>query len=263
VGYTFFLNQFLLISWATPFLWILLIGETSEAESTRLVRLALVFTGILMTLQIFPIAGTQMAYGTFLMTVIGILCLHDGISNLKSAGYLPKSSAMGMAPAAVTVAALALFGLYWTRENVVRYYAQQPLDLPGATLVRLPAEDVDLYRFLVTNINSQCDSFVSMPGFYSLYFWTGKSSPTRLNATAWMSLLDNSQQLSVVDKIKTVPRLCAVYHPQQTRNGASNRNIKELPLAAYIFENLRTESTFREYQFMVRKTGEVELQSAR
>ncbi len=258
VGYTFFLNQFLLISWATPFLWILLIGETAEAESTRLARLALVFTGILMTLQIFPIAGTQMAYGTFLMAVIGMVCLHDGISRFKAAGYWPAGPQIRLLPAVATTIALVCFCLYWTRENITRYYAQEPLGLPGATLLRLPGEDVELYRHLVTNLKSRCDSFVSMPGFYSLYFWTGKSSPTNLNATAWMSLLDNSQQVAVVDKIKTVQRLCAVYHPQQTRNGASNRNIEQLPLAAYIFENLRTESSLREYQFMVRKSDNIE-----
>jgi hypothetical protein len=92
-----------------------------------------------------------------------------------------------------------------------------------------------------------------MPGFYSLYFWTQKSSPTKLNATAWMSLLNDSQQHSIVEKIRPVPRLCAVYHPQQTLNGSRNRDLAKLPLASYIFDNLRVESTFHDYQFMVRK----------
>jgi hypothetical protein len=92
-----------------------------------------------------------------------------------------------------------------------------------------------------------------MPGLYSFYFWTGKDSPTRLNATAWMSLLNDAQQRRVVDEVRQIPRLCAIYHPKQTANGSRNRDLARLPLSAYIFENMQIDQTLGEYQFMIRK----------
>jgi hypothetical protein len=252
-GYTYYLNHFVLISFATPFLWIFLTGGPPDAKGQVIARTSLVFTATLMTLQIFPIAGTQLAYGTFLMILIGVVSLHDGLSRVPSVHDLRFGRRVRIASTAIAAITLAGFCIYWARENAVRYYSQTPLDLPGASLVRLPAKDAELYNYLVANLNDKCDSFVTMPGFYSLYFWTRKDPPTALNATAWMSLLSDSQQAAIVEKIRPVPRLCAVYHPQQTRNGSRNRDLSEMPLSAFIFENMQTESSLDEYQFMIRK----------
>jgi hypothetical protein len=250
-GYGYFLNSFLLLSFATPFLWILLIGQPESGENrvSDLPRTALVLTAILTTLQIFPIAGTQMAYATFLMTVIGTICLHDGLSSLKT---LSEASGLRTVLNTGLSIALAAFCIYWGYENYARYYRQVPLALPGASLVRLPENDVSTFKSLAADIDANCDNFITMPGMYSLYFWTHKDSPTNLNATAWMSLLDDSQQQSVVEKLKTIPHLCAVYHPQQTQNGSRNRDLAKSPLASYILGNFKTKSEVNEYRLMVR-----------
>jgi hypothetical protein len=229
-------------------LWLLLVADGSPMEN-QLARSALVFTAILMTLQIFPIAGTQMAYATFLMPVIGTVCLCDALSAFDvKIGRLRKTAFVA---SSITVAAFCIF---WGYRNYALYVSLSPLALPGATLVRLSERDAQAYRSLSEMIRANCDSLVTMPGMFSLNFWTGIESPTNLNATAWPSLLDDAQQRTIVDKLEKVDRLCAVYHPQLTRNAALNRDLTQSPLAFYIFDNLTTVSVTNEYQFMVRQT---------
>ena len=252
-GYGYYLNHFLLLSFAPPFVWILLTGTSARSDANELSRTVIAFAAVLLTLQIFPIAGTQMAYGGFLIVIIGVACAYEGISDASSlTDWTGRSRVQVIASAVVCVGILA-FCLQLVRENSSRYYSQELLDLPGARMVRLPGPEVSLYRDLVANLNAKCDSFITMPGLYSFYFWTGKESPTRLNATAWMSLLNDSQQRQVVDEVKQIPRLCAIYHAKQTANGSRNRDLAQLPLSAYIFENMQTDQTFGEYQFMIRK----------
>jgi len=252
-GYGYYLNHFLLLSFAPPFVWILLIGPSPRSGANSLSRTVIAFAAVLLTLQIFPIAGTQMAYGSFLIVIIGAACAYEGISDATSLTDWTSRRRVQLTASAIACIAIMAFSLHLVRENSVRYYSQEPLDLPGARLVRLPAADVGLYRDLVANLNAKCDSFITMPGLYSFYFWTGKDSPTRLNATAWMSLLNDAQQRRVVDEVRQIPRLCAIYHPKQTANGSRNRDLARLPLSAYIFENMQIDQTLGEYQFMIRK----------
>ena len=252
-GYWYSLNHFLLLSFGPPFVWVLLTGPAPRSDANSLSRSVIAFAAVLLTLQIFPIAGTQMAYGSFLIVIVGIACAFEGISDARSLAEWMNRRRVQMTASAVVCIAILAFCIHLARENSSRYFSQEPVDLPGARLVRLPAEDVGLYRDLVANLNAKCDSFITMPGLYSLYFWTGKESPTRLNATAWMSLLDDSQQRRVVDELRPIPRLCAIYHAQQTANGSRNRDLAQLPLSAYIFDNMQTEQTLGEYQFMIRK----------
>jgi hypothetical protein len=83
-GYGYYLNHFLLLSFAPPFVWILLIGPSPRSGANSLSRTVIAFAAVLLTLQIFPIAGTQMAYGSFLIVIIGAACAYEGISDATS-----------------------------------------------------------------------------------------------------------------------------------------------------------------------------------
>lgn len=252
-GYRYFLNEMLLINFATPFLWILLIEAKSKLTSSRFARIAIVAAALLLTLQVFPIVGTQRAYGTVLMVVIGVISLNDGFNDLDglSSWFSDLRSRFSPAASYVISAALVCFCVFYSWEGVSKYSSLTPLDLPGATRVRLPESDVATFRSLVTKIASNCDNFITMPGLDSLYFWTGQNSPTTLNATSWVSMLNDSQQRSIISSFESLPRRCVVYHQQLTLNGSRNRDISQSPLAAYIFNNFTTVSTAGEYQFML------------
>lgn len=261
-GYAKFINTFLLLSFVTPLLWLLTVDSSPDdaTRNNKLAKTALIYIAVLLTLQIFPIAGTQMAYGSFLMSVSGVLCLSEGIASLRNSlaqkFYTPY---LRIGLVSVSAVLLAFLGVHRFYANYTIYYRQIPVKLYGANHVRLPEKDAALYTFLVENLKSQCDAFVSMPGIYSLNFWAQIESPTTFNATAWMTLLDDAQQQTIVEKLKNRPRVCAVYHPQLTQNGARNRRLESLPLASYILNDFVTKGTVNEYRLMTEKDSSEEL----
>ena len=248
--------HFLSIPWAFIGIFCSIIvlpnANTDHRDNYNLpVRIALVFTGLILTLQIFPITGTHMSFGTVTMSVIGTICLYDGLKALQP--FYENWTLVPVAAPIFTWAALLVMSLGWSVLSFNKYHAGVALALPGAQRIHLPENEANTFRDLVSRINEKCDNFVTMPGLYSFYFWTGKDSPTMLNATAWMSLLGDAKQQTVVHDIESIPRLCAIYHPQLTRNGSLNRDLSNSPLATYIFQELVTDSTYGDYQFMVRK----------
>ncbi len=258
LGYYNFIGSFILLSFATPFLWLLLFEPFNKSSEERsfstadLPRTALVLVALLQTLQIYPIAGTQMSYATFSMIIIAVLCLSD--VSRKSKILFPQTFGnVTLRKSFIIAAALGLFcvAAYRTYANREIYKTQSPLNLAGADKLRLPEKDVATYTFLVENIKSNCDTFVSMPGINSLYFWAQIESPTTYNSTAWMTLLGDEQQKSIVESLKTKRRVCAVYHPQLTQNGLRNRDLSDFPLSRYILNNLTARGEINQYQFMM------------
>ena len=253
-GYYIFLGSFLLLSFATPFLWLLLLKpfEKRSFSAADLPRAALILVALLQTLQIYPIAGTQMSYATFLMLIVAVLCLND-VSRQSKILFPQIFGDINLRKCLIIAATLGLFCVATYRTYISReiYNSQLPLNLAGATRLRLPEKNVVTYNFLVENIKSDCDTFVSMPGINSLYFWAQKKPPTTYNTTAWMTLLDDEQQKAVVESLKTERRVCAVYHPQLTQNGLRERDLSSFPLSGYILNNFSVRGEINQYRFMM------------
>lgn len=248
-----FLNYFTLVSFAPCFLWLVLINpkRREESEKNHLAKIALVFTAVLLTLQIFPIPGTQMAYASFLMIVVAILCLHDGLLSLKHLfSQKAESFHLKIGLSAVAAIFIGVVCIHRFSANYNAFQQQIPVQFDGATRLRLPEKDAALYKFLVENLKSDCDNFVSMAGLFSLHFWTNIEPPTTYNATAWMTLLSDAQQQSIVNKLKTYPRVCAIYYPKMAQDGARNQDLRSRPLSAYILNDFKVRATVSEHRFM-------------
>ncbi len=61
----------------------------------------------------------------------------------------------------------------------------------------MPAEDVEVYRTITRFLETECDTFITIPGMESLYFWTGKLPPTYLNPSTAV-LMNQDQQKQVI-----------------------------------------------------------------
>jgi hypothetical protein len=75
--------------------------------------------------------------------------------------------------------------------------------------MRLPPAQAAAYEQL-TRAVAGCDPLVMMPGYPSLYLWSGLRPPTGQNAAAWVKLFQASRQQEVVDAIKDKPKLCVI-----------------------------------------------------
>ena len=253
-GYAYFLNVFLLVSFATPFQWILLLNNGAAGKSVRefMPRAALVLAATLQPLQIFPIAGTQMNYGAFLMLVTAVVCCADALAELKILlpGIYQKRS-LRICFGVFSILILTLYPAYRTLAAYRLFQAQIPLRYSGAERVRLPEQDFALYNFLTENLKLDCDGFVSVPGIYSLNFWANIEPPTTFNATALLTLLDDAQQQAIIEKMRTYGRGCAVYNPILTANGLRGRSPESFPLTRYILENYVRAGQIGDYNLLL------------
>ena len=190
-----------------PWSWLILIPTRSEIpDSWFFARAFFCQTAAWQALQIYPVAGTQLAIGTFVCVLIYNICLFDGVTELKT--YFRAQWELNM-PRVRLVRASAIVGLLflftWTWCPGYRcwtyYESLTPINLPGTHRLRLAEWRVNTYRELTDYLKLNCDTFFTAPGFNSLFFWTGKEPPTYFNI-AELSLLNRQQQSAVIQALQ-------------------------------------------------------------
>ena len=169
-----------LLSWVTPFLWLALLppADAPEDAPRKLGRLVLCWVAVLQPLQVFPVAGSQAYFGTVVHIVVGVVCLADAMRWLRSLAAVLGRRELRAAVAAILLLVVMSWSVFllsvWRRT----YGALVPVNLPGTVRLRLPAETVRTLRTLTQTLREGADTFLCVPGFSSLYFWTDKEPPT-------------------------------------------------------------------------------------
>jgi hypothetical protein len=283
-----------LFNFALPFVWLVAIGPAGTVldSGQQFARRSLASLAVLQSLVAYPIAGSQQAPATVLLTLVAALCLHDALEECPwsrihpglSFLQVPSKSTMWSieagvskpigAPLGVPVSLFALPGLSFKRaflfvvlaailmtyewqltyQQKLIYQERFALGLPGCERLHLPEGQVAAYRWLSYNLRAYADTFATAPGLNSLYFWTGIEPPTSMNATAWMSLLDGHAQQRIVDALSNYSHACAVRSPTILQFWARpHRADASFPLLDYIDEKFQTVGSVYAFQFLVRK----------
>jgi len=201
VGYY---NQELGYLW--PWGWLVLVGIETESPAARrsaFARLCLGLQAGWQGLQAYPSAGTQAVVGTLLQVLVYSICLHDAIK--AAAPWVvrrlptPTPRTAALLNTVLLAGLLYLFADRWCNPISARRYYRSvpPLGLRGCEQLRLPAEDVETYRTLTQFLQTECDTFITVPGMNSLHFWTGKMPPTYLNSSE-IVLLNRNQQTQLI-----------------------------------------------------------------
>jgi len=160
-------------------------------------------------LHAYPVAGTQINWGTFLWVPLLVLGLHDALPVWR--GWLGRFAGwMGLAGALVIVGVTLVMPWQLARIGRAHYSSDQPLALPGAANIR-PSNDI-LYavRIMDENARAHADMLFTFPGLYSFNLWTGLPTPTLANATHWFSLLSPVQQQDIIDRLSSTPRAALI-----------------------------------------------------
>ena len=189
-----------------PFVWVMLVPLHPQSTTPeRPARLWLAWVFLWQTLHAYPVAGSQLNWGSFLWVPLAMVGCHEAIcfwaektnrweSLLKALGY-----SVVLACSVIMVADLAHIGHY-------RYSTCQPLGLKGAEHLRLSDNITGAFRVLDENIRQHGGLLFSYPGMFSYNLWSGHPTPTAANVTHWFSLLTDTQQQEIVDKLKTDER---------------------------------------------------------
>lgn len=201
---------------------------------------ALLAAGIALpqVLHAFPVAGSQMGWGTFLLIPIMIIGLNDtwlalGREAPRTGSWLPRVGGI-----ALLMVGTWQFELLAT-NGYQRYTSSKPLGLPGAEDIRLDGPARLTLRILTTNAAVHADQLFSQPGMFSFNLWSGVPTPTRQNATHWFWLLDKPAQTSIEEKLRTTPRTAIlIYHDLNEMLEHTNVPTHSA-LTAYIEENYR------------------------
>jgi hypothetical protein len=246
---------FLPLFWQLPFAWLLLTstGARPHEHQDKFARLALFAIAVMQPLIAYPIAGSQLAVASVLFLVIAAVCLNDAVR------MLPLKMKMLLCPSSMRlafgciVAIIILLLLQRPTLLIGEYYASlAPLNLPGASRIRLSEERVSLYQEIVVKLaRPEVGTFLSLPGLNSFYFWAEKEPPTYL--ITWMSLSDSRFQERIWQEAKQYQGLMVLRNKEMIRFWVHDRPIDNLPLVRHIDEEFETVYSNCGYELMIRR----------
>jgi hypothetical protein len=195
-----------------PSLVALLVFATNDEQASPAFRARLWVGWVFLwqTLHVYPVAGSQLAWGTFLFIPVVIVGWFAAFERLRLRFRLIMwpAVAIPLLAAGLATANLIYYGQNWWRSST-------RLDLPGARWLRIQPDLADSLQIMQRNLVRHADTVFSFPGMFSFNLWTDRPAPTAANATHWFNLLKPDQQNSILEKLRGDPRACVVmqrYH---------------------------------------------------
>ncbi len=199
---------------------------------------------VLQSLHAFPVAGSQTAWGALVLVIVGAMCIADGLTQLQLTRVR-----LQLATGIVFVA----FAISWVptawQQSRDAYASSVPLGLPGASRIRVPADQAALLRQVTESIHENCDTFISIPGLDSFYIFAQVQPPVPVPSRFMWLTGDVSHEQALVDASSHVGRLCAVDNGALTRAWTQGEQISG-PLVTYIDSNFVPAYTFGDYTIL-------------
>jgi 4-amino-4-deoxy-L-arabinose transferase-like glycosyltransferase len=165
-------------------------------------RLALRFLVLIATLQIlmaYPVAGTQVLWGSVAVAApcaVAIALGSDRVSVWRRAS--PRERALAtVLVAVVLVAASSMWPIY-----IWKSYLQNPrLDLAGTALIRVDRDSTAVLRTVTESLRAECDAFYGVPDENSFYLFADMPPLSGMVADRPIGLT-GSQQTQVIEALK-------------------------------------------------------------
>jgi hypothetical protein len=220
------------------------------------VRLWLALVLVLQLLHAYPIAGSQINWGTFLWIPLLVLGVHEALAVLteRDAAW---SRYLRLAVEGVLVAVVVFMSVRLVRTGWSNHHWGEPLRLPGAEHLILPDDTAFALRIITENARRHGDMLFSLPGVYSLNLWSGLPTPTLANATHWFSLLSTSQQEAIIARLDQSPRACLVVQMDTLQYIVAHGFHPRGELAEYLGQTFKQVFEVDHYAFWVRRGREV------
>jgi len=181
------------------------LGDENPRWGQARLWVALVY--VWQTLHAYPVAGTQVAWGSFL----GITLIITGWS--ECCRYLwtffPR---IGRGLLVIPLIFTGVLLTQLTQYAHIFWGNSVAVKLTGARLLRpdfLIAYDL---KAIEQNLRRHADTVFSLPGMFSFNIWSGRPTPTAANATHWFSLLNEEQQVEIQRRLEADPRAMVVLH---------------------------------------------------
>lgn len=191
-------------------LWLIVCPLSASATAVDRARACVAWIFLWQTLQVYPVAGSQMGWSSFLWVPVALSAFREAANY-----WIGRARAhpwVGHGVSAVMLAAAATAVLMLVGPAVHYYRSDRPLNLPGAEALRLPRGFADQLQIITRNIQLHGGMLFSLPGMFSFNLWTGHATPTGANVTHWFSLLDDARQREIIAALAGDPRALIVVH---------------------------------------------------
>ncbi len=213
----------------------LLLSTRLDHHSLRASQSWIAFLLLWQFLHAYPVAGTQLTWGTFLWIPLLLSSLANSIRSstrvLISQPWQFRSVSVGCG-----VLALILLGSQMRAAHFY-YRHSESLNLPGARLLRVPPGVGTALRINAANAALNADQLYSLPGSFSFNLWTGLPTPTSANTTHWVTLLSTEQQQEIVDELERSPRDAWISQPYFSGSWLEATPNPTTPLLTYLKTN--------------------------
>lgn len=228
--------------WALPLLFFAAIPPFGATESERIARVAVVALAVVEGMLAYPVAGAQVRWSAILFVPAGMLCVVDGVRQLRPDLAVARRRGRRVGAALLTsvvlLASLAWLASVWFRDLSTEtngYEANTPVTLLGSNMIHLPVAQAENLETLSKAIRTQCSSFVTLPDMNSLYLWTGENPPTNWY-NVWFYTVDVSLQKELVHQVEGQDRsrFCVVYNPTWWAFWAQGHVLPQLPFARFV-----------------------------
>ncbi len=240
-----------------PFAWLMAFPiRTDRTNVLNSARLWLAWVFIWQTLHAYPVAGSQMGWGAFLWMPLAVTGVYEAIKYGTERFSRYRNV---FKPIAVINVAITISSVIWSLGYVSyqRFRIGEPLQLNGAHEMRLTDDITSVYRILNKNIRMHGDMLFSYPGLYSLNIWTERPTPTAHNVTHWFSLLEDSKQNAILEKLQSEERAVIVLQSYLINYLELHGFPPRSDLQPYIVENFQPVFTIDTFQFWARKGRKV------
>jgi hypothetical protein len=269
-----------LFTLAMPLAWVAALPSRRDrpGSSVRVVRLLIPSLAILQALLAFPVAGSQVALGSILLALCGIICLADAGSEFLA--WVPTRVSTDPTPARdtaapsaalrprVAAAASSITALFVALAVGTTYqYVVEPLPLTragyaanvpvhhlhGAGLLRLPAAQAATLEQVSASIRAHCSTLIGLPGLYSFDLWSGVPSPSPMTgAQPWWKVLTADQRSDVLRAAVRSRRLCALLDPVDAASYGGTAP-SSFPLVSFIEHDFKPVLSSDPYTVEVRR----------
>ena len=240
----------------TPALAILCAWPLSGTDAAALEARARRWLAWLLALQFlhgYPVAGSQINWGTFLLLPLLVLGAMEAWTCTQARLRLRPTRLVPVAAAALALVMAGFMTVKLGRSARFNQRTGEALDLPGAEKILAADEVAFAMQALSRNARVHGDRLFSLPGAYSFNLWTGLPTPTLANATQWFNSLDDGRQQAIVASLSAAARPVIIVQQDVLRLLVRQGHSSDGPLARYLLRDYAPVFSLDGYAFWAKR----------
>ena len=208
---------------------------------------------VFQALHAYPVAGSQLNWGTFLWVPLMALGFEDAV-RVVGTTFTPTVAVRTCRATTIIASLLAAhltMNFSFMSLSLLARKGNEPLAQPGAEHISVQADYSSALRILAENVRAHGDMLFSLPGSYSFNLWTGVGTPTLANVTHWFSLLNDEQQQAIIRRLDSADRPVFIVQHAILADAVGSGVRPKGPLMDYLLSSFHRSFTIESYSFWV------------